>query len=147
MNLNQSKPSSQSKSILPWIHLDWKFDLDQSVTGFIGLKTWFRIVSDSFGLGQIDFLPFFIKMSYKTSLGLVRNDSHWLGYRYRNKSELFWLARNIWTYVKHFFENFIKPAKETGRPTFTIFTKVRLNLGELEFFVVKILDFRIKLEF
>ena len=33
------------------------------------------------------FFTIFHQMSYKTFFGLVRNDSHWLGYRYRNESE------------------------------------------------------------
>ena len=42
-----------------------------------GLKAWFRIGSDSFGL--LPRIKFFI-------FGLVRNYSHWLRYRYRNSS-------------------------------------------------------------
>ena len=55
------------------------------------LKTWFWIGSDScFGINWIKsdwFLTVFHQTSYKTVFGLVRNDSHWLGYRYQNESE------------------------------------------------------------
>ena len=42
-----------------WIDSDWKFRLD-----WFGLKAWFR---------------------YKTFFGLVRSDSHWLGYIYQRQ--------------------------------------------------------------
>ena len=70
------------------INFDWKFGLDQSELGLIMVENlvsnWFgfiRIVaSDLFGLGRIDFLPFFIKR-------VTKRFSDWLGYRYRNESE------------------------------------------------------------
>ena len=70
------------------IDSDWKFGLDQSE---LGLKTWFRIHSDScLGLNQISSDRFFIvfyQTRCKKFFGLVRKDSHWLGFRYRNESE------------------------------------------------------------
>ena len=65
---------------LMWIDLNWKL-------GF-GLV---RIHSDWFlEINRINpdcFLIVFHQTRYKTFFGLVRNDSHWLGYRYRNESE------------------------------------------------------------
>ena len=39
--------------------------------------------------------------------GLVRNDLHWLGYRYQNESEYFWLAQN-----ESLLENFTRTGIE-----------------------------------
>ena len=63
------KPSFQSRSIrvqfgLVRIHSD----------SYLGLN---RIMSDRFS-------TIFHQTSYKTFFGLARNNSHWLGYRYRN---------------------------------------------------------------
>ena len=44
------------------IDSDWKFSLEQSELGLIRIK---NLVSDSFGLARIDFLPFFIKRDTK----------------------------------------------------------------------------------
>ena len=67
-------------SFRPWIDSDWK-----SCHGLV------RIHSDScLGLNRIRsdrFFTIFKQTSYKTFFGLIRNDSHWLGYRYRNESE------------------------------------------------------------
>ena len=53
----------------------------------LGLKTWFRIGWDCcLGLNRIRsdrFFTIFHQTSYKTFFELVRNDSHWLGYRMR----------------------------------------------------------------
>ena len=87
-----SKPNFQSKSIQmnprsEWFGLIfyWKFGLDQSEIGFI------RIGADCcLGLNRTRSDRFFIvfhETSYKTFFGLIRDDSHCLGYRYRNKSE------------------------------------------------------------
>ena len=74
-------------SIRARIDSDWKL-------GF-GLV---RIHSDScLGLNRIKwdrFFTIFHQTNYKTFFGLVTNDSHWLGYRYRNEPEYFWLAPN-----------------------------------------------------
>ena len=83
-----SKPNFQSGSIRIIPTLDW---LD-----WYGLKTWFRIDSDSFGLSRIDFLPFFIKRVIKrfsdwfgkirigldTDIGMDLIDSEWIWVRY-----------------------------------------------------------------
>ena len=57
-----------------------------------------QIHSDSCpGLNRIRldrFFKIFHQMSYETFFGFLRNDSHWLGCRYRNELELFWLAQN-----------------------------------------------------
>ena len=64
--------------------------INQSSDWF-GLKTWNQIGSDSFeSLPRIKsdrFLTVFNQTKYKTFFELVRNDSHWIGYRYRNESE------------------------------------------------------------
>ena len=46
------------------------------------------------GLNQIvsdRFFTVFHQLSYKTFFGLVRNYSHWFGYRYRNESDCLWM--------------------------------------------------------
>ena len=81
------KPNFQSEWLRSRIDSDWKL-------GF-GLV---QIHSNScLGLNRIRsnrFCTFFHQTRYKTFFRLVRNDSNWLGYRYRNELELFWLARN-----------------------------------------------------
>ena len=71
---------NESKVGMIRIDLDWNF-------GF-GLD---RIHSDwCLGINRIKadwFLTVIHQTRYKTFFGLVRNDSHWLGYRYRNESE------------------------------------------------------------
>ena len=78
-----SKPDFQSESIRNNSRLEW-----------FGLKIWFRIdlihSTCFFGLNRIRsdrFFTIFHQTRYKTFSGLVWNDSHWLGYRYRNESE------------------------------------------------------------
>ena len=73
------------------INCNRKFRLDQSELGLIQIE---NLVSDSFGLlPRINrirsdrFFTVFHQTSYKTFFGLVRDDSHWLGCRYRNESE------------------------------------------------------------
>ena len=55
------------------------------------LKSWFRIHSDwCLWINRIRsdrFFTVFYQTSHKMFFGLVRNDSHWLVYRYRNESE------------------------------------------------------------
>ena len=110
------KPSFQSESIRTWIDpnrifnqnhsdlgfiridSDWKFGLDQSELWLIRIDLdWkldfglVRIHSDwCLGINRIRshwFLTVFYETKYKTFFELFRNDSHWLGYRYRNESE------------------------------------------------------------
>ena len=60
------------------IDLDWKLDFELfriHLDWYLGIN---RIKSDWF-------LTVFHHTRYKTFSGLVRNDSHWLGYRYRNE--------------------------------------------------------------
>ena len=96
------KPNFQSRSIRinssSKIDSDWKFGSDQSRSGLICIE---KLVSDSFGFIRIHsdwclginwiksdlFLTVFNQTRFKTFFGLVRNDSHWLGYRYRTESE------------------------------------------------------------
>ena len=78
---------NESKVGLTRIDLDWKL-------GF-GLV---RIHSDwCLGINRIKsdwFLKVFYQTRYKTFFRLVRNDSHWLRYRYRNSSD--WLGMNFY---------------------------------------------------
>ena len=57
---------------------------------WFGLKTWLRIHSDScLGLNGIRsdrFFTVFHQTIYKIFFELVRDDSHWLRYRYQNES-------------------------------------------------------------
>ena len=89
---------NQSESFRPWIHYDWFWLIirsgsirDRIVSDWSGLKTWFRIHLDwPLGINRIKwdwFLTVFYQTWYKTFLGLVRHESHWLGYRYQNESE------------------------------------------------------------
>ena len=62
------------------IDLDWKLGFGLVWT----YSHWFL------GINRIKshwFLTVFHQTRYITFIGLVRNDSHWLGYRYRNESE------------------------------------------------------------
>ena len=121
-NANYSEPiesnpifnQNESEIRIFRIDSDWKFGLDQSELGLIRIDSdWklgfilVRIHSDSFfGLNRVrsdQFFTVFHQKSYKTFFGLVRNDSHWLGYRYRNESEWFWFTKNEFlsdTYAK-----------------------------------------------
>ena len=69
---------------------DWEFSLDQSELGLISVENlasnWFGfiqiVVSDWFGLGRIDFLPFFMKQvtkRFSDVFGMNRNSSDCLG--------------------------------------------------------------------
>ena len=73
------------------INSDWKFGLDQSENGYIRIENLVRIHLDCcLGLNRIRsdrFFTIFHQTRFKTFFGLVQNDSHWLGYRYRNESE------------------------------------------------------------
>ena len=89
---------NESKVGMIRIDSDWKFGLDQYETGLIRInldcKLGFGLVRIHWdwclGINRIRsdwFLTVFHQTRYKTFFGLVRNDSHWLGYRYRNESE------------------------------------------------------------
>ena len=93
-SLDWSKPNFQSKSIemnprSDWFWLKIRFGSirDQIDSDRSRLKTWFRIHSDWF-------LTDFHETRYETFFRLVQNNSHWLGYRFWNESEEFWLTRN-----------------------------------------------------
>ena len=78
------------------IVFDWKFALDQSELELIRIDLDWTL---GFGLvwihsdcclgliriGSNRFFTLFHQTSYKTFFGLIRNDSHCLGYRYRNE--------------------------------------------------------------
>ena len=72
-----SKPSFQSELGLIQGFISIRINPNHFDFGFIRID---RIRSDWF-------FTVFHQTSYKTFFGLVRNDSHWLGYRYRNESE------------------------------------------------------------
>ena len=73
------------------IDSDWKFGLDQSKLRMIWIENLVSDWSDwCLGINRIKsdwFLTVFHQTRYKTFFGSVWNDSHWLGYRYRNGSE------------------------------------------------------------
>ena len=90
--------ANESKVGMNRIDSDWKFGLHQSEIGLIRIdldcKLGLGLVlihSDwCLGLNRIKsnwFMTGFHQTRYKTFFGLVRNDSHWLGFRYRNESE------------------------------------------------------------
>ena len=100
MNLNQSD--------LQFLRIDsdWKFSLDQSELRLIQITLdWIlgfelvRIHSDwCLGIHRIKsdwFLTVFHQTRYKMFFGLVRNDSHWLGYTYRNEFQSDTFARAL----------------------------------------------------
>ena len=89
------KPSFQSRSIRINPSSDWSEPNFQSESMIdLDLKLGFalvRIHSDwCLGINRIKsdwFFTVFHQTRHKTLFGLVRNYSHWLGYRYRNESE------------------------------------------------------------
>ena len=92
------RANPESKVGIIRIDSDWKFGLDQSKLGLIRIDLDWKL---GFGLVRIHldwclginrykldwFLIVFHQTRYKTFFGLFRNDSHWLGYRYRNESK------------------------------------------------------------
>ena len=98
LGMNFNPIISESKVGEIRIDSDWKFGWDQSEIGLIRVDLDWKL---DFGLVQIHsdwclrnnrirsdwFLTVFHQMRYKTFFGLVRNDSHWLRYRYQNESE------------------------------------------------------------
>ena len=113
---------NESEVVMIRIDSNWKFGRIDS--------DW-KLGTDLFGLMppiKSDwFFNVFYQTRYKTFFALVPKDSHWLGYRYRNESEHFWLAWNVFlfeTFGKKDFRLLPDLFKLTIKQTFQILLKI-----------------------